>query len=111
MLCAVAISPVSAPVPWLPPSALVAQAQRLRFYPSVTVMATRFLSTSRMNTRKALRLMQATQEWRQAYFRDGPLTDDCLKEDPRVNSGLASGPGLATCAVRGSHNNYPLCSL
>jgi len=58
-----------------------AQACRGAFFPSVTAMATRFLSTARGHVKKALKLMQATQEWRQHYFTDGPLRDDSVLED------------------------------
>mmetsp|Transcript_21082 Transcript_21082/g.72545 ORF Transcript_21082/g.72545 Transcript_21082/m.72545 type:complete len:488 (-) Transcript_21082:475-1938(-) len=58
-----------------------ANAQSLKFFPSVTAMATRFLSHSRMDVKKALKSMQATQEWRQNYFKDGPIDDVSLLED------------------------------
>jgi len=55
--------------------------QGVEFFPSVASMATRFLSRSRGDYRKALRLMQVTQEWRERYFKDGPLVDEDVQED------------------------------
>jgi hypothetical protein len=51
------------------------------FFPSVASMATRFLSRSRGDYRKALKLMQVTQEWREKYFKAGPLTYEDVRED------------------------------
>lgn len=58
-----------------------ANAQGLKFYPSVSAMATRFLNSARMDVKKALKSMQATQEWRKNYFRGGPITDSSVFED------------------------------
>lgn len=49
-------------------------------------MATRFLSSARTDVKKAMKSMQATQEWRSAYFRDGPLRDESILED--LNLGI-----------------------
>lgn len=51
------------------------------FYPSVTSMATRFLSRARMDSRKAVKLMKDTQDWRKEYFAAGPITADSVLED------------------------------
>jgi len=55
--------------------------QGVEFFPSVASMATRFLSRSRGDFKRALKLMQETQEWRERYFEAGPLTDEDLLED------------------------------
>jgi len=51
------------------------------FYPSVASMATRFLSRARMDPKKAVKLMKATQEWRRDYFKNGPVSDAEIAED------------------------------
>jgi len=53
------------------------------FYPSVTAMATRFLSRARGDAKKAVKLMKLTQKWRSEYFQDGPLSDTSVLEDMR----------------------------
>lgn len=53
----------------------------LSFLPSITVMATRFLSRARGDPNKALTLMQATQDWRLEYFKAGPVTDAQVFDD------------------------------
>mmetsp|Transcript_92324 Transcript_92324/g.169378 ORF Transcript_92324/g.169378 Transcript_92324/m.169378 type:complete len:468 (-) Transcript_92324:198-1601(-) len=53
------------------------------FYPSLTCMATRFLSRARGDPKKALKLMCNTQEWRANFFKDGPVTDESVMEDLR----------------------------
>jgi len=58
-----------------------AKASESEFYPSVTCMATRFLSRARNDPKKALKLMKDTQNWRAQYFQDGPITDTSLLED------------------------------
>jgi len=58
-----------------------AKAQGAEFYPSVTCMATRFLSRARMDPKKALKLMKDTQDWRSTYFKDGPISDQSLMQD------------------------------
>mmetsp|Transcript_66648 Transcript_66648/g.174734 ORF Transcript_66648/g.174734 Transcript_66648/m.174734 type:complete len:558 (+) Transcript_66648:126-1799(+) len=60
-----------------------ARAEGVEFSPTVIAMATRFLSRSRMDPKKALKLMKATQEWRNAFFKDGPVSDDSVVEDMR----------------------------
>jgi len=50
------------------------------FMPSIAAMATRFLSRARGDTAKAIKLMQATQSWRQEFFTK-PVTDEAVKED------------------------------
>jgi len=57
--------------------------QGTEFFPCVASMATRFLSRSRGDVKKALKLMQATQDWREKYFKAGPITDEAVKEDMR----------------------------
>jgi hypothetical protein len=52
-----------------------------KFYPSVSCNATRFISRARGDPKKALKLMQATQEWRQTYFKAGPIRDEDIRED------------------------------
>mmetsp|Transcript_110015 Transcript_110015/g.350392 ORF Transcript_110015/g.350392 Transcript_110015/m.350392 type:complete len:604 (+) Transcript_110015:90-1901(+) len=51
------------------------------FYPSVTAMATRFLSRARMDPRKAVKLMQETHDWRKDFFKDGPIPAESVNED------------------------------
>jgi len=58
-----------------------AKAVGAEFCPSVTTMATRFLSRARMDPKKAVKLMKATQEWRQEYFKNGPVSDTEIEED------------------------------
>lgn len=77
----------------------------LSFYPSVTAMATRFLSHARMDVKKAMKNMQATQDWRHSYFKDGPLRDEVLLED--LQHGIAYFVGRdhqlrPTLVVRGN---------
>lgn len=68
--------------------ALLAELQRLAreedkaFYPSLIVLATRYLSRARGDPRKALKLMEETQRWREQYFKAGPIREDAsLMED------------------------------
>jgi len=58
-----------------------AAAQGAKFFPSISAMATRYLSHARSDHKKALRLMQATQEWRRKYFQDGPIRQCEVEED------------------------------
>lgn len=51
------------------------------FYPSVTSMATRFLSRARMDPRKAVKLMKETHDWRKEFFKDGPISAESVAED------------------------------
>jgi len=55
--------------------------QKVAFFPSIAVMATRYLSRARGDPKKALALMQATQAWRMDYFSSGPVSDEQVKED------------------------------
>lgn len=58
-----------------------AKAQGVSFLPSITAMATRFLSRARGDPKKAVTLMQATQAWRMEYFQNGPVSDEQVRED------------------------------
>jgi len=58
-----------------------ASKRNVEFMPSISAMAGRFLSRARGDPSKALKLMQATQEWREDYFKDGPVSDDSVLED------------------------------
>lgn len=60
-----------------------AQADGSAFFPSVSAMATRFLSRAHMDPHRALKLMKVTQEWRASYFRQGPISDTSVMEDMR----------------------------
>jgi len=60
-----------------------AELQGKAFYPPVAAMATRYLSHARNDHRRALDVMQATQAWREEYFKDGPITDADVEEDMR----------------------------
>jgi len=51
------------------------------YYPSITVMATRYISYARGDAKKAIAMMDATQKWRTEYFAKGPLEDSALKAD------------------------------
>lgn len=52
-----------------------------RFSPEICQEATRYLSATRGNHQKALSLMEATENWRRSYFKDGPLCSADLAED------------------------------
>ena len=54
-----------------------------RFSPEICNEATRYLSATRGNHTKALSLMEATENWRRSYFKDGPLDSADLAEDMR----------------------------
>jgi len=43
----------------------------LEFFPSIVIMAGRFLSRARGDPHKAIKLMLATQEWKADYFKVG----------------------------------------
>lgn len=58
-----------------------AKSRGLSFYPSVTAMATRFLSRARMDPCKAVKFMKDTQDWREQYFKNGPVTDEQIRQD------------------------------
>eukprot|EP00435_Cladocopium_sp_Y103_P025145 s2863_g6.t1 len=49
--------------------------------PEICHEATRYLSATRGNHQKALSLMEATENWRRSYFKDGPLCSADLAED------------------------------
>jgi len=53
----------------------------MTFMPSIAVMASRFLSRARGDPHKAVKLMTATNEWRQEFFGKGPVTDADVIED------------------------------
>lgn len=53
------------------------------FYPSLIILATRYLSRTRGDPKKALKLMEETQKWREEYFCEGPITDTTLQDDFR----------------------------
>ena len=48
-----------------------ANKQGLEFFPSIVIMAGRFLSRARGDPHKAIKLMLATQEWKADYFKVG----------------------------------------
>lgn len=52
-----------------------------RFSPEICHEATRYLSATRGNHQKALSLMEATENWRHHYFKDGPLCSADIAED------------------------------
>jgi len=45
-----------------------AKSMRKTYYPAVSVAATRFLSTARGDTKKAIDMMDAAQKWRSEFF-------------------------------------------
>lgn len=57
------------------------KSQRKAYFPSVSVAATRFLSTARGDVKKAIKMMDEAQAWRANYFAKGPITDESVKED------------------------------
>mmetsp|Transcript_75823 Transcript_75823/g.195388 ORF Transcript_75823/g.195388 Transcript_75823/m.195388 type:complete len:576 (+) Transcript_75823:139-1866(+) len=59
----------------------LARAQGKAFLPSLAMAATRYLGRAKWDHKRALRDMLATQEWRLAYFRDGPIPDDSVSAD------------------------------
>eukprot|EP00442_Polarella_glacialis_P011851 CAMPEP_0115150674 /NCGR_PEP_ID=MMETSP0227-20121206/65175_1 /TAXON_ID=89957 /ORGANISM="Polarella glacialis, Strain CCMP 1383" /LENGTH=267 /DNA_ID=CAMNT_0002561075 /DNA_START=52 /DNA_END=852 /DNA_ORIENTATION=- len=67
-------------------AALQEQAKKegLEFLPSVIIMAGRFLSRARGDPHKAIKLMQATQEWRLDYFKAGPVYDSEVLENLKL---------------------------
>jgi len=58
-----------------------ANKQGLEFFPSIVIMAGRFLSRARGDPHKAIKLMLATQEWKADYFKVGPVSDEQVFED------------------------------
>jgi len=83
-----------------------AREQGVAFYPSVAAMATRYLSRARGDVKKALKLMQATQEWRRQYFKEGPISDASVAEDLKHGIVYFSGrdrnlrPAIVVRAIR-----------
>lgn len=65
------------------------------FYPSVTAMATRFLSRARMDPKKAVKLMKETQEWREEFFGKGPIREEEVKDDMQNGIVYFSGRDFA----------------
>lgn len=57
------------------------KAHNAAFSPSVISLATRFMSRARGDPKRGMKLMQATQEWRDEFFKKGPLVAKELKED------------------------------
>lgn len=51
------------------------------YYLSITVMATRYISYARGDPKKAIAMMDETQEWRKEFFGNGPLSDASLMSD------------------------------
>lgn len=60
-----------------------ARTQGSVFYPSITSSATRYLDRAGGDHRKALSMMEATQEWRTSFF-EVPLRDASLMDDLRL---------------------------
>eukprot|EP00927_Polykrikos_kofoidii_P070504 TRINITY_DN6685_c0_g1_i1.p1 TRINITY_DN6685_c0_g1~~TRINITY_DN6685_c0_g1_i1.p1 ORF type:complete len:526 (+),score=59.60 TRINITY_DN6685_c0_g1_i1:125-1702(+) len=60
-----------------------ARSKQLVFYPSVCVMASRFISRARGDVTKALALMSDTQAWRETFFQTGPIADGSVIDDIR----------------------------
>lgn len=60
---------------------LLAKESNTLLLPSLACAATRYLSRCKMDPRKALKDLQATQEWRLSYFKDGPITEESVRED------------------------------
>jgi hypothetical protein len=61
-----------------------ARKSNVELYPSLSVMATRFLSRARGDAHKALKLMKETQHWRKEYFSPGPVCDREMLDDLRL---------------------------
>eukprot|EP00443_Scrippsiella_acuminata_P015794 CAMPEP_0115189120 /NCGR_PEP_ID=MMETSP0270-20121206/11357_1 /TAXON_ID=71861 /ORGANISM="Scrippsiella trochoidea, Strain CCMP3099" /LENGTH=454 /DNA_ID=CAMNT_0002602313 /DNA_START=64 /DNA_END=1428 /DNA_ORIENTATION=- len=80
--------------------------QGLQFLPSIAAMATRYLSRARGDPTKAIKLMQATQEWRLSYFQKGPISDSDVAEDMKHGIVYFSGrdsalrPAIIIRAIR-----------
>jgi len=62
----------------------LAKAQGTCFLPSLTPMATRYLSHTRGDIQKAHDKMLLTQKWREDYFKEGPVTDEQVSDDLRL---------------------------
>mmetsp|Transcript_17905 Transcript_17905/g.39328 ORF Transcript_17905/g.39328 Transcript_17905/m.39328 type:complete len:519 (-) Transcript_17905:271-1827(-) len=61
-----------------------ARRQELYFFPSITVLATRYLSRARGDIPRALQLMVETQTWRAAYFANGPILAETVAADLKL---------------------------
>jgi len=59
----------------------LAKAEKQAFYPTVSSMATRLLTTARGDIPKALNKMKFTQSWRETYFENGPITEADVAND------------------------------
>lgn len=59
----------------------LAEQRNLAFSPSVSVAATRFISDARGDIPLALDKMILSQAWREAFFKDGPTTDEMVAQD------------------------------
>jgi len=59
----------------------LAEEKKCAFSPSISVAATRFISDARGDIKKALEKMQASQEWRKDFFKNGPITDADVRAD------------------------------
>mmetsp|Transcript_69678 Transcript_69678/g.130021 ORF Transcript_69678/g.130021 Transcript_69678/m.130021 type:complete len:517 (-) Transcript_69678:37-1587(-) len=57
--------------------------RQVSFLPSLTIAATRFTGDARGDIDLALKNMQASQEWKLDYFKDGPITDASVMEELR----------------------------
>jgi len=51
------------------------------FFPSLTTMATRYISRARGDEKKAFKLLEETQKWRATFFEKGPVTDKQVFDD------------------------------
>eukprot|EP00913_Durusdinium_trenchii_P030729 g28782.t1 len=74
-----------------------ARVQRVALPVSISASATRYLSHSHGDPKKALKMMEATTEWRSSYF-TRPLSDVNMAEDLKL--GLALRPVLVFRASR-----------
>jgi len=66
---------------WLKTTQAEARRQGKKFMPSVAGNVMRYVTRSRGDPKKVLKEMQATQDWRLAFFRDGPISDESVMED------------------------------
>jgi len=57
------------------------ESNKRQWLPSISIMAGRFLSRARGDAKKAVDLMQKTQDWRLEYFKGGPVADESVIED------------------------------
>lgn len=61
-----------------------AQSQNLAFMPSVASSALRYSTRAKGDVKSALKEMLGTQQWRQSYFKSGPITDASIAEDMKL---------------------------